>query len=554
MILNRKLLSITDPKEDFVKTEIEGIIDKSNVSFRSFSNDFYKIVQSSLIRIREFLGLRWIGIERHWVRTPEELNAFFGNLKVFNGLQHLRSINLKDHLSFLADNTESVTTYLNKYMASLDPLMTAAEGVITNTTTNSIRDENYNSVMFNGHDSVFSNTLNINTTEGCLTVPFIENAEIPYIPLTDKSVEISGKKLFIRDGSNAKIQTEKLFTSGYYFGKFIDLNPIFRNLPQPGNLQQDNEDTFYVESYEEGTLTAAINYTFLNPDQAIGTLNIEFGQCSDFPKISKILIQRNSNPTFEDITDSIFSKGLVVRGLQPQPDNKTIKPGNNQNYSSIKILINQTAVSAIKVVFECANSKEIEYQEYQVLDNEDRVIRVFNYFESLYIQDFIFNSELTIERTGINTADIEQALTTGRREPIKKSISKRFLAIRKLDFQTIQMSDRGEYISSFFGRGNEIQSVEINVNELIPEGLTSASIKYLLSTDGTNFIEIWPVNRQLPPAGLKNRLIFDSRDPARENVLASGRVKLKIVMDNSGSSLAPKVFGYLIRVKETFGI
>jgi hypothetical protein len=553
MILNRNLLSINDPQEDFVRSEVEGIIDRSNASFTGFSNDFYKIVQNSLERIRRILHHYWIGVEPHWIRTPDELNEFFNNLKQINGLNNLRAIRLKDHIKFLAENTESVSSILGKQLATLEPLMAAAEGAITNTTTNSIREENYISTVFNNQDSVSLNTLTINTDEGAMTVPFIESVSIPIVPLTDASLTINGNPLAIRDGDNRLIQTEKLFTSGYYFGKFLDLNPTFLSRPQISSLSSNDNTTFYVESYDDKTMKATLSFLFLNPAQNIGTMHIEFGKCSDFPRIEQLLVKKTGEATFEDITAKCFSKGLKFRGTTPQTDNQTLKPGQNKQYATMKVLVNEKNVQEVKVVISISNSEEVEYQEYNLLNAEDSVSRIFNYFESLYISDFSFGGELTIAKAGIDTQDIERALTTGKTVPNKKTIRKRYLSIRAMDFNSIQSTSKGEYESIFYGRGNEIQSVEMLANEYIPDGLSTRAIRYYISTDGVAFTEIWPGNRQ-PTKDVKARLIFDPRDKDREPVPSTGRVRLKIQIDNGNTGLTPKVYGFLLRIKETFGI
>ena len=553
MIFNTQMLSISDPQEDFVRQEVEGVIDRSNLSFKGSTNDFYKILQGSLGRIKGILEHFWVGIEPHWIRTATELNTFFGNLKQINGLNALRAIRLKDHLTFLASNTESVATVLNKQLAILEPLMAAAEGAMTTATTNAISNEGFTSVQFTNQDSVFNNGLSLNTAEGCLSVPFVENSDIPFVPLSDTSLQVSGAPLVVKTGDNSFIQTEQLFTSGYYFGKFLDNAPVFRSRPQVSNLSADDDTTLYVESYDDANMRVAISFLFLNPAQTIGTLNLQFGKCSSFPVVAQLLVKRTDASTYEDITDRIFSRGISYRGAAQQTNNRTVKPGNNQSFPLLLLVLNESNVQELKIVLDIPISQEVEFQEYTLLDAEDKVTRTFNYFESLFISNFAFGSDFTVQTAGINSDDIQRALATGKVVATHRTIRKRFAAIRAISFKTMQTAQKGEYVSKFYGTGHEIQAVELLANELIPVGLSNRSIRYYLSTDGNAFVEIWPLNRS-PSAQIKNRLVFDPRDPLREDVPSTGRVRLKIQMDNGGSGLIPKCHGFMLRIKETFGI
>jgi hypothetical protein len=553
MIFKKNILGIDDPFEEYIREKFRESLTKGNLSIRQFRNDFYKIVQDTLFTIRNYLSNQWDGFFPEQIRTPDELNTYFTNLKNLNALNNLRMTKIRDYIGALADHTEKAADVLNKQIGELKPLISAVESNLINNTTDSIRNEYYPSVEFDSGDSIQYLNGTLNGDEGCITVPLIETNTIRYLPMNENLFEINGNPLKIREGDNNSLSTSKLFTSGFYYGKLFDVNPIFKDTPDISNIEIEDDMNFYVESYEEKALEVTMRFVFVEEAPSIGTMNIMLGKCSDIVQIKDILIKKIDEPSFVSIKDRVTSPGIIYRGIQPQVPNFTAKTNVASQYPRIHLTINESEIQELKIILSVNNSESTEYIEYKVVDPEERILNILNYFESLVYTNFNFPSTFPVTKTGIRSDSLERLVRAGRVIPETKSINKRYLNVNAVNFKGIQKGSRAEYVSLPVGRGNEIASIEILTNEVIPAQLTRDAIRYSITTDDVIFTEIHPLNA-LNPDGKSTRIVIDPRDTARVNMPAAGSVKVKIVIDDQGTSHIPKVYGYVLRIKETFGL
>lgn len=553
MIFKKNILGIDDPFEEYIREKFRESLTKGNLSIRQFRNDLYKIVQDTLFTIKNYLSNQWDGFFPEQIRTPDELNSYFNNLKNLNALNNLRMTKIRDYIGSLADHTEKAADVLNKQIGEIKPLISAVESNLINNATDSIRNEYYPSIEFDSGDSIQYLNGTLNADEGCITAPIIETGTIRFLPMNENLFEINGNPLKIREGDNNSLSTSKLFTSGFYYGKLFDVNPIFKDMPDINNIEIEDDMNFYVESYEDKALEVTMRFVFVDEAPTIGTMNILLGKCSDVVRIKDILVKRLSEPSFVSIKEKVTSSGIIYRGIQPQVPNTIAKPNIATQYPRFHLTINESEIQEIKIVLSVDNSESTEYIEYKVVDPEERILNVLNYFESLVYTNFNFPTNFPATKTGIRVDNLERLTRAGRVIPETKSINKRYLNVNAVNFKGIQMGTRAEYVSLPIGRGNEIASIELLANEMIPTQLTRSAIKYLLTTDDVVFMEIHPLNA-LNPEGKSTRIVIDPRDTARVNMPASGSVKVKIVIDNGGTSYIPKVYGYVLRIKETFGL
>lgn len=473
-------------------------------------------------------------------------------MKRLNALNNTRAVTARDHLAFLSRNIERVSGEINRMVSATAPLLEAAEASIISDTTKSIRDEVNYSTVFDSNESVSTTTLTLNTVEQMMTIPMIYVDDIPYVGLNTDALEINQQPLVLRKGTNVRLETSDLFTSGYYFGRFLDNNPVFRSAPNLATLEESVDENFYVETYEDGALQIRLRFTFLEPEE-IGGIMIDMGRCSGTPVIEKVEVLGREDTEVRDITPLVTSQGINLRGVDSQPNNRAIRSGKGGKQARTEITINQNNIRQLFITLRVEAARPVEYTEYEQVDPQDNVIRNFNFFESLYLGGFEFNDAFTVAQAGIDTQELEQARASDTIRRAMRTINKKFLTIKRVQFKTIQITGSGEYVSRPFGRGNEIHSVEVVTNELIPPRLDPESIKYFIVTEQNLEFEVHPTNKA-NPSSKKTRIVLEPGADDAEQVESQGSIRLKVVMSTSGVRDIPRLYGYIMRVKETFGV
>lgn len=544
MILKKDSYGIIDPKDIYLKDRIKTLLSSINQSSRVFANDFYKILNETKDSIYSFINNNWKGLLPWYHTDVKDINSYFDNQKKLNALNNLRLQKLREYIELLGENSEKTAQFIEKLNRPLVSLLSEIEANVTNLATNSIRNEIYPSVKFNNFDNLNSNTLFINTEEGCLTIPYIETNKIPYIEPRATDIRVTGTSMFIRELDNNRLLTTKIYDPGYYFGNFFDISPNLSNVNNIAEISQDNGKNFYVETYQN---TLVVEFTFKFPfENRIGTMHMLFGKCSSKPIIEYIKVKKTKQTSFSDITKRILPNGIVIKGVNSAIQDKSISSSLGNEFSNLSILINQESVTDLIVAIRIPVSELKEYIEYDLLDDENNIIRSFNYLESLYISQYNWPSDYTIEKAAINTEEINNLSAKGKLNQQKRSIEKKYLTLNKVYFSSIETGVDGSFVSINHGRNKTIDSVELYVDESIPEGLDFNSIKYYVSENGINYVKINPLTR----SGIteqQGRISFAETGGAQN-------VKIKIEMTNQGTDKIPKVFGYILRIKEGFDL
>lgn len=544
MILKKDSYGIIDPKDIYIKDRIKTLLNSVNQSARVFSNDFYRIINETKDSTYKFINNNWKGL-LYWYHTrAEDINEYFDSQKKLNALNNLRIQKLREYIELLGENTEKTAEFIEKLNRPLVSLLSEIEANVTNLATNSIRNEIYASVKFDNFDNINSNTLFINTEEGCLSVPYIETTRVPYLELRAADIRVTGTSMFIKDVDNNKLLTSKLYDPGYYFGNFFDVSPSLGNTNNIAEISQENGKNFYVETYQN---TLVVEFSFKFPfENRIGTMHMFFGKCSSKPMVEYIKIKKTKQTSFSDITKSVLPKGITIKGVNSSKQDKTIGSSLGNNLSNLSLLINQDKVTDIVVAIRIPASELKEYIEYDLLDNENNVIRTFNYLESLYIGQYNWPDSYPLSKAAINTEEINGLIPKGRLNQQKRSVEKKYLTLNKVYFSSVETGVEGTFVSINHGRNKNIDSVELYVDEHVPEGLDFNSIKYYVSENGINYVNILPLTRSGVSEN-QGRVSFSGTGGA-------SNVKVKIEITTQGTENIPKVFGYILRIKEGFDL
>ena len=542
MIFKKSILGIDDPKKLYLRDRIEFMVEKLNISFSTYKNDFYKILQETIKVLKNIDGFNFKGIKKEYERTPEVINTYFDSLKIINGLNNIALLRGKEYLRLLASNTDATSIEIEKMIKKITPLVNAAENMLFTKSNSSIKDEFYFSLIFNNFEVINSSTLSVNINENCLCLPFVNITKIPYF-LTEKNISINGVGININKQSY-KSESLKLITPGYFYGKFFDLNPNFDNTLDISNIYEDDSKSFYVESYEDKKMIVSFEVLFNSGVNKIGSIFLKYGNCSSLPKIEKILGKYKSDVEYTDITNKCFSKDLVYKNIKAQKNNQEAFVGSGHQYPIHEITINENDIEQLKIFIAIENSEEIEFEEINIIEDK-KVTRTFNFLESLYIKRYE-TLPLDIETLGIVKENIDNEIKN--KQINKKTIAKKYLNLNELSFKNIQVFNNGEFISKTIGRSSDINSIELISNEHIPEGLTNDSIQYYITTDNVNWLKIVPVNRS--ESG-KKIIILDRNNSERDKLPPANMFKLKIIMNNNNTDLFPKVYGVLLRIKES---
>ena len=123
-----------------------------------------------------------------------------------------------------------------------------------------------------------------------------------------------------------------------------------------------------------------------------------------------------------------------------------------------------------------------------------------------------------------------------------------FIGIKEIKLHGFSFTTEGEAITyNLNDSGKELASVDIHVNETVPEG---TAIQYFFSTDRTEWIEVVPTSRH-DVGELPRRVVFNGFEAVAGDMVVdqtTDKIFLRILMTSSTAS-TPVLKSYAVRLK-----